>query len=132
MKKCLYLFLSFLLCKSVLALEPIPPSHFTLKKLKNGLLLRVEEAYSPEGGSYIQYQILNKKRDVVKSFPVSDTQFDVHGPNVDVHSEKISIEACRLKVQELEAELKKHKFTGVKVNYEACKGNREKNHFLLK
>ena len=126
MKKCLFLFLSFVLFKSVLALEPIPPSRFTLKKLKSGFQVRIEDAPSPEGGSYIQYQILDKNRDIVKSFPVSNTQFDVHGISDDVHSEKISVESCQAKAKELESEMKKLKFKGLKVNIEACKGNREK------
>lgn len=119
----------FLLAGSLFAfrlafgLEPVPPSYTSLKKTTSGYLLRIEDAPTPEGGSYIQYQILNKKK-ILKSFPISDTQFDAHATNGQVHGEKISIESCQTNLKDLEVELRKLKFKKVKVNLDQCSKNR--------
>ncbi len=108
----------------ILAIEPIPPSYTVLEKTKNALI-RMEVARTPEGGSYIQYEILNSKKLVLKRFPISDTQFDAHAVDGAIHGEKISAEKCISSLKELDTELKKMKFKKVKIHPDECRRNRK-------
>lgn len=109
------------------AIKPVPPSYTFIAKTAKGLQLRLEEGWSPEGGSYVQYEIVGKKNRVLKQFPISDTQFDAHALKGTVHSEKISETTCRDNLKALEAELKKLKFKKVKVQPDECAKDRKKS-----
>jgi hypothetical protein len=116
-----FLITSILLAQSVsFALKPIPPIITFLAKTEKGFHLQLEKAPTPQGGRYIQYEILDRKKRVVKSFPVSDTRFDSKAPNGDIHGEKISEETCRSNLKELGSELKKLNFKKVTLTPDEC------------
>jgi hypothetical protein len=125
MKKYIFFAMVLFAFEVGICLEPVPPSYIYLKKTPKGFRLRIEDAPTPEGGSYIQYQILNRKKRVIKTFPVSDTQFDAHAANGDIHGEKISLQECQSTAKKIEIELRKLSFKNIKTDFEQCGKNRK-------
>ncbi len=99
------------------------PQYTVVSETNDGKVLK-SIAYCPgEGSCTFKYGIFDGSGAPLKELTLSDN-FSSQGTGGS-GPEKVSVAVCETRLVQLRDELKQHKFTGIKIDVSACKGNRK-------